>query len=123
MKAQFRIIDCPPGTACSTVEAVEESDFALIVAEPTPFGISDMLMVIEMLETMNIPRGVVINKAGLGDEELRKICREKNLPIIGELPFSRDAAAIYARGRLLYEESPEFRVKFEALLKEINNGN
>lgn len=121
-EAPLRIVDCPPGTSCSTVEAAEGADFALIVAEPTPFGISDMLMVVEMLQTLGVPMGVVINKAGLGDNKLHDLCHEKNLPILGEIPFSREAAAIYARGELLFDSSPEYKKIFSELFKTVKSG-
>ncbi|MBI9102400.1 MAG: ATP-binding protein [Spirochaetales bacterium] len=113
--APLRITDCPPGTSCSTVEAAEGANLAIIVAEPTPFGISDMLMVVEMLQTLKVPMALIINKAGLGDDKLHKLCEERNIPILGEIPFSREAAAIYARGDLLYEASDEFRKTFTDL--------
>lgn len=118
-KTSMRIVDCPPGTSCSTVEAAEGADFALVVAEPTPFGISDMLMVVEMLQALGVPMGVVINKAGLGDDKLHELCNERDLPILGEIPFSREAAAIYARGELLFDSDSEYRRIFTGLYKTV----
>ena len=69
-KSNLVIIDSPPGTSCSTVAAIEDVDYAIIVTEPTPFGVSDMKMVLEMLREMNIPFGVFVNKADLGDNEV-----------------------------------------------------
>ncbi len=92
------IIDAPPGTSCSTVAAVEKCDFAVLVTEPTPFGVSDMKMAAEMLEEMKIPAGVVVNKDGIGNEEVYDFCVEKNLSVLGKIPFSRPIAEAYARG-------------------------
>lgn len=91
-------IDGPPGTACSAVAAVEDVDFAVLVGEPTPFGVSDMAMAVEMLENLEIPFAVVVNKAGIGDGEIYEFCRMKNLNIIGEIPFDRSMAEELARG-------------------------
>lgn len=110
-------IDSPPGTACSTVAAVEDVDYAIIVAEPTPFGVSDMKMVVEMLREMNIDMGVVVNKAGLGDREIYGYCQEEGLDILAEIPFSKTYAKAYAAGSMLSEEFPEFREKMERILK------
>ena len=120
-KENLRITDCPPGTSCSAVEAVEETGFALIVAEPTPFGISDMMMVIDMLESLKIPMAAVINKAGLGDGELKSICGTRGIPVLGEIPFSREAAEVCSRGGILFDHSEEYRDIFTNLLAAVKS--
>ncbi|MDC7224261.1 MAG: ATP-binding protein [Spirochaetales bacterium] len=102
-----RIIDAPPGCACHAVSAAEKADFALIVTEPTPFALSDMKMVVEMLEKLSVPAGVFINKAGENEEELRAYCAGKNLPVLGSLPFSREYGKILVDGGLIAEEAAE----------------
>jgi MinD superfamily P-loop ATPase len=103
------IIDSPPGTSCATVEAVTDSDYAIIVTEPTPFGLSDMLLVVEMLQNMNIPFGVVINKAGIGTKDTNLFLEEKNIPLLGEIPFKREFAEIYSKGQIISDHSDEFK--------------
>ncbi len=114
------LIDSPPGTACSTVAAVEDCDYALIVTEPTPFGVSDMKMVVEMLRTMKIPFSVIINKAWLGDREVYDYCREENLEILGEIPFDRDIAEAYSTGKLIVECDPKYEDIFQSLWNKIH---
>jgi MinD superfamily P-loop ATPase len=92
-------IDGPPGTSCSAVAAVENADYAVLVGEPTPFGISDMAMAVRMLRELNIPFGVVVNKAGIGNDDIYDYCREDDLTILGSIPFSRTLAENMARGR------------------------
>lgn len=113
------IIDSPPGTSCSTVAAVEDTDFAVLVTEPTPFGVSDMKMVVEMLREMGIPMTVVINKAGLGDEEVYNYCREEKLTIAGEIPFDRTIAEAYADGKLAVYINKETKSLFSRLRDEV----
>jgi len=113
------IIDCPPGTSCSTVAAVECCDYALIVTEPTPFGVSDMKMVVEMLRSMGTPFSVVINKAYLGDREVYHYCIGEEIDIIGEIPFDRDIAEAYSTGRLIIESDPKYKDLFQILWKKI----
>lgn len=113
------LIDSPPGTACSTVAAVEGVDYAIIVAEPTPFGVSDMKLVVEMLGALQIPMGVVINKAGLGDQEIYDYCQSERLEILAEIPFSKAYAKQYAQGGLLSETFPPFRAKMELILDKV----
>lgn len=113
------IIDSPPGTSCSTVAAVEEADYAVVVTEPTPFGVSDMKMVVEMLRDMKIPFGVFINKAGLGDDEIYDYCKADNLKILGELPFDKEVAKFYSQGEILTKRIPKYEEIFKDLLAEI----
>ena len=91
------------------MEAVTDSDYAIIVTEPTPFGLSDMLLVVEMLENMNIPFGVVINKAGIGTKDTNLFLDEKNIPLLGEIPFRREFAEIYSKGLIISDYSVEFK--------------
>ena len=100
-KSNLVIIDSPPGTSCSTVAAIEDVDYAIIVTEPTPFGVSDMKMVVEMLREMNIPFGVFVNKADLGDNEVYVYCKEEKISILGNIPFSLEIAELYSKG-LMY---------------------
>jgi len=113
------IIDSPPGTSCSTVAALEGCDYALIVTEPTPFGVSDMKMVVEMLKEMKIPFALVINKAGLGDNEVYNYCRSENIRILGEFPFDKKVAQAYAIGQLAIEVNSEICSSYDALWERI----
>ncbi|SJZ80822.1 MinD superfamily P-loop ATPase, contains an inserted ferredoxin domain [Cetobacterium ceti] len=122
-KENILLVDCPPGTSCSTVAAVSDCDFALIVVEPTPFGVSDMKMVVEMLDSLNIPYGLFINKSGLGDNEVYHFAQKKNIKILGEIPFNREIAKLYSEGKLFSKYLPEYRKvfinTFEAMREEI----
>jgi MinD superfamily P-loop ATPase len=115
----FRIIDAPPGCACSAVAAAEAADFALVVTEPTPFALSDMKMVVEMLENLNVPTGVFLNKAGENEEDVLAYCREKNLPLMGKLALSRKYGKSLVEGRLIADEFDEARTLFLDLWSRI----
>ena len=123
---KIAIIDSPPGTSCATVAAVEDSDYAVLVSEPTPFGVSDMKMVVEMLREMNINFGVVINKAGLGDNEIYDYCNEENIKILGEIPFDKKIASYYSEGKIFTIEDERYQEFFkkitENILLESQNG-
>ena len=113
------IIDASPGTSCPVVETVKGSDFCLLVTEPTPFGLNDLILAVEMLKKLAIPSGVVINCADIGDDEVNKYCQSENIPILMTIPWDRKIAEAYSRGTPLIEELPEFRNKFSKLHKEI----
>jgi len=113
------IIDASPGTSCPVVETVKDSDFCLLVTEPTPFGLNDLTLAVEMLKKLAIPCGVVINCADIGDDEVNKYCESEKIPILMTIPWDRKIAEAYSRGTPLIEALPEFGNKFSKLHKEI----
>ena len=109
------IIDASPGTSCPVVEAVKESDFCLLVTEPTPFGLNDLKLAVEMLRKLTIPCGVVINCADIGDEEVERYCKDEDIPILMTIPWDRRIAEAYSRGIPLIDALPEFQNRFSQL--------
>ena len=115
------LIDCPPGTACTTVSAVEVADFAIIVVEPSPFGLSDMKLVVQLLRDMKIPFGVVINKFDEDKNIVKKYCDDEKIEIIGTIPFDRKIAEAYSKGEIIADTLPEYRENFETILKRVKS--
>ncbi len=113
------IIDAPPGTSCPVIEAVKGSDFSLLVTEPTPFGLNDLKISVETLREMNIPFGIVINRAGIGDSGVEDYCQKEGIPLLMILPMDRDIAVAYSEGRPLIEAQPKYRKKFLELFERI----
>jgi len=95
------IYDAPPGTSCPVVETVADADFIVLVTEPTPFGLHDLKITVELLEELRKPYGVIINKAGLGDRRVYNFLEEKKIELLGEIPFNRKYAESYSNGELL----------------------
>lgn len=96
------LIDCPPGTSCNVVTALKYANGAILVTEPTQFGLHDMRMALELVKMFNIPFGIVINKDDGKDNLVKKYCRENNLNVIGLIPYSKDIAIGYSKGDILY---------------------
>lgn len=113
------IIDAPPGTSCPAINAMKVSDFVVLVTEPTPFGLHDLVLAVEAVRQLNIPCGLVINRADIGNEEVYRYARRESLPILMEIPFDRTIAEIYSRGGLLVEYSEEWRNRFSRLFGSI----
>jgi MinD superfamily P-loop ATPase len=113
------LIDAPPGTACPVVASVYGSDYCLLVTEPTPFGLHDLRITVEVLRELGIPLGVVVNCAGIGDTAVYGYCREENIPILLEIPFSRRIAELYSRGIPFVEELPGWKQRFQHLYHEV----
>ncbi len=113
------IIDVPPGTSCPVVEAVKDSDFCLLVTEPTPFGLSDLSLAVEVTRKLGIPSGVVINRVGVGDSKVEQYCHEQGIPILLKIPLDRKIATLYSKGISLIEGMPRWRKAFLRLFQDI----
>jgi MinD superfamily P-loop ATPase len=113
------IVDCPPGTSCSMVEAVRDTDFCLLVTEPTPFGLYDLDLALRVLDKMSIPHGVLLNKSGIGDGRVYEYLEKRQTPLLMEIPFEREIAELYSRGIIFVERMPEWKDKFAVLAKKI----
>lgn len=113
------IIDAPPGTSCPAISAMKDSDFVLLVTEPTPFGLHDLVLTVEAVKQLGIPCGLVVNRADIGNDDVYDYALRESLPILLEIPFERHIAELYSRGRLVVEESPRWRRRFQELFKDI----
>lgn len=103
------LIDAPPGTSCPVVAAVYRSDYCMLVTEPTPFGLHDLRLAVEMLRSLRIPFGVVVNRMGIGDDRVHRYCAENHIVLLAEIPDDRRVAAAYARGELAVDAVPEMQ--------------
>lgn len=113
------ILDSPPGISCPFIATVENADFVVLVTEPTPFGLNDLKLSVETLQQLKRPFGVIVNRAGLGNKEVRNWLKANKIPLLMEIPFDREIARIYSEGLLLVEEKPEYQHQFIELLKTI----
>jgi len=116
------LIDVPPGTACPLVASVYKSDYCILVTEPTPFGLHDLKIAVEVLKELGIPLGVVVNRAGIGDQQVYEYCKNEEIPLLLEIPFSRKIAELYSRGIPFVSEMPEWKLKFQQLFDGIGRG-
>lgn len=48
------IIDDPPGSSCFLVASINRSNFCILVTEPTPFGLNDLSLAVEVLRKLKI---------------------------------------------------------------------
>lgn len=113
------IIDVSPGTSCPVVESVKDSDFCLLVTEPTPFGLNDLALAVEMVRKLNIPCGVVLNRAGVGDSQVEEYCRKEKIPVLLTIPLDTEIARLYSRGITLVDGMPQWRKSFIKLFDQI----
>ena len=114
-KDGISVLDAPPGNGCPVIETMHNSDFVILVTEPTPFGLHDFKIAHSIAKKLGIETGVVINRYGVGDDSVEKYCRENGIDILMKIPYSREIAELYSRGISFAQEMPEWRKKFEEL--------
>jgi len=102
------IIDAPPGASCPVVETLRASDQALLVAEPTPFGLNDLKIAVETVRKLELPLSIVVNRSGTGDARLVEYCEREGLEVLAVIPDDRRVAEAYARGVMPAHVLPEF---------------
>lgn len=107
-EAEIVILDSPPGTSCPFIQTVSQADYVILVTEPTPFGLSDLRQSVETLRTMDSKFGVIINKAGMGNNDVREYLKKEGIDLLLEIPYSRETAGLYSAGRLLAEADESF---------------
>jgi MinD superfamily P-loop ATPase len=115
------ILDAPPGTSCPVIVTLRGADFVLLVTEPTPFGLHDLKLAVDMVRELGIPFGVVVNRVGIGDDRVHLFCRQEGIPILLEIPDDRRIAEAYSRGELIVESLPEYRGLFLSLIEKTMN--
>lgn len=115
------IIDAPPGTSCGMVHSVKGSDFCVLVTEPTPLGVHDLELAWETTNKLGVTSGVVINRSGLAETDVREFCRGRGLRVLADIPVDRRIATAYARGLIVIDAVPDYRERFNDLLQELMN--
>lgn len=115
------IVDCPPGTSCPVIAAIRGCDFVILVTEPTPFGLHDLVLAVDMTRALKIPFGVIVNRMGIGDDRVHKFCGEQNISILLEIPDDRRIAEAYSRGELIIDALSEYRALFDGLRERLMN--
>ncbi|MBA2851529.1 MinD superfamily P-loop ATPase [Methanococcus maripaludis] len=115
----INILDAPPGSSCSVINTVEDSDYSILVTEPTKFGLHDLKIAVEVLRYLNIPFGVLINKSDEFDFIIENYCENEKIDILGKIPFSRNIANKYSKGNILINSNVEFTENLQNIASEL----
>jgi MinD superfamily P-loop ATPase len=116
------ILDCSPGASCTVVQSVDGCDYCVLVTEPTPFGLHDLKIAVQLIRKMGIPFGVVVNKASEDNQSVQEYCNENHIDVLMEIPYSQEIAQAYSNGILPVENNGEWKSKFEELYQRIERG-
>ena len=117
--ANILLMDSPPGTSCPFIQTVAAADYVVLVTEPTPFGLSDLKQSVDTLKTMGKSYGVIVNRAGLGNDDVYNYLNAEHIPLLMSIPFDRNIASVYSRGELITNVDTEWELKFNHLYNTI----
>ncbi len=118
---QLVILDSPPGTACPFIETAVNSDYIMLVTEPTPLGLHDLNLAVDVVKQLDKPFSIVINKDDQANPIIEDYCKSNDIDIAGRIPFDKKAAENYSEGKLIHSVSGEIKAGFDMLLKKITN--
>jgi MinD superfamily P-loop ATPase len=121
-KADLTVLDCPPGTSCPAIESVRGSNLVVLVTEPTPFGLHDLKLAVEMVRALKLPLAVVLNRCDIGDDQVRQFCASQWIAILADIPEDRRVAEAYSRGELACVAVPSFAESIRGLLGRFLQG-
>jgi len=113
------IIDVPPGTSCPVIESIVGSDYCILVTEPTPFGLYDLKLAVDVVRHLEIPFGVIINRDGIGDDKVEYYCKKEKIPVLLKVPDRRKIAHLYSKGIALASKSNEWHEMFGLVFNQI----
>jgi len=113
------IMDAPPGTSCNAVTAVRGADRVLLITEPTPFGLHDLELAVAMCRTLGRPVAAVINRSDVGDGRVREWLKRESVPLLAEIPLSREVAGAYVNGELAARAVPSFHGCVEQVARSV----
>lgn len=118
-KEKIVILDAPPGTSCPVIETVRDSDYCILVTEPTPFGLNDLKLAVDTMRQLSVPFGVVINCSDTGNDGVKNYCASETIPVLLEIPWNRRIAEAYSRGEPAVTVIPEMRNAFRKMYETI----
>ncbi len=113
----IKLLDAPPGTSCPVIEASKESDFVILITEPTPFGLNDLMLAVETMKVLEKKIGVIINRHGVGNNRVEEYCAKEQIPIIAKIKNDKEVAQCYAKGELIYPKIEHFKESIKEIAR------
>ena len=115
------ILDAPPGTACPVVAATRDADLVILVTEPTPFGLYDLTLAVDLMRDLDKEIAVVVNRCGIGNDEVFAFCDESSIPVLAQIPNDRRIAELYSRGEMIYRSVHAVQRELEKIRTSIHD--
>jgi len=115
---ELNIIDSSPGTSCNVVNILEHADAAILVTEPTNFGLHDLDRAVKLVKKFNMPFAVVVNRVTEKYNIITKYCSRNKIEVLGQIDYDKDIAIMYSRGELIINKEKYLNI-FKALSSKI----
>ncbi|MBN1116132.1 MAG: ATP-binding protein [Bacteroidales bacterium] len=120
LNAEIVLYDSPPGTSCPVVETISNTDYVILVAEPTLFGLYDLKLMVNLVRELAIPFGIIINKSGLGSNDIYEYLYKESIDILGEIPFNKEYAGVYAKGQIVGNMPVEMKNVYKSITEKLH---
>ncbi|MDD4308961.1 MAG: ATP-binding protein [Candidatus Cloacimonetes bacterium] len=115
----LKLYDAPPGTSCPVIKATQEADLVILITEPTPFGLHDLKLAIETMRELHKDFVAVVNRFGIGNNEVFHYCESESIQVLAKLPNDRRIAELYSKGELVYPQHQEFAEQLKVIAQYI----
>ena len=80
------------------------NDQLLLVTEPTPFGLNDLVLAIQAARLLDKPVAVVVNRYGSGNAMVEEYCKENKIDVVARIPYDMTIAERYSKGGLMLDK-------------------
>ena len=104
--AGFAVIDGSPGIGCPVIATLSGAHAALLVAEPSLSGLSDLERIIETARGFGVMIAVCVNKADINPEitdRIKAYCQREDLLFAGTIPYDPLAVQAVNQGRTIVD--------------------
>ncbi|MDY0337938.1 MAG: ATP-binding protein [Candidatus Cloacimonadaceae bacterium] len=116
---KYQILDSPPGTSCAMISATKTADYAILISEPTPFGLYDLSLAVETMRHLEIDFGVVVNRWGIGNSDILDYLDKEHITLLAKIPHNREIAKSYSQGEILYQSFPEVDQAISKIIRHL----
>jgi MinD superfamily P-loop ATPase len=89
-KHDLMLIDSAPGTGCPVIAALRDSDFVVLVTEPTPSAFSDLKRVLKVVNHFKVPYKTIINKWDINKKMSNKIEKWAGNKFLGKISYDQE---------------------------------
>jgi len=86
---EITILDSPAGIGCPVTASITNTQFSVLVTEPTPSGLSDLKRVLLVVEHFKVPFGIIINKWDINEEFSKKIVDFAGKNLLGKISYDK----------------------------------
>lgn len=123
IQAQMTLIDAPAGTGCPVIASIADSDYIILVTEPTPSALHDMKRVVHLARHFKIPCGIIMNKYDLAPNfyaQTEKFAQENAIPILGKIPYKKEFLEASLQMKIFIDLYPEYEITLHDIIDQID---